>query len=172
MQDINASLSTHSTVSWETWVIPYPSVNCIGVCRHTAGSILFSRSLLNSKASSTRNGFNNMSSLPHKTTQAQWEAKRFTSLRPSGPEPLWDDRRLSLCLRAARLNGRGLETFAGALFLAGWEEKSLSRICWLESGALRFRPWGLLPEESAPDGSLLPSLSWVSPSSARLLWRV
>lgn len=42
-------------------VIRYPSVNWIGFWRLTAGSILFSRSLLNSKASSTRNGFNNIS---------------------------------------------------------------------------------------------------------------
>lgn len=51
-------------------VIRYPSVKCIGLRRPAAGSILFSRSLLNSKASSTRNGFNNMSLWPHKMTQA------------------------------------------------------------------------------------------------------
>lgn len=126
----------------ERWVIRYPSVNCIGFCRLTAGSILFSRSLLNSKASSTRNGFNNMSLWPHKTTQALWEASRFTRWRPLGAALLWDERRWSCSRRAVTLQGRGCEGL-GAEFLVffwGLVEKSSSSSCWLDSGALRFWP--------------------------------
>lgn len=124
----------------EKWVIRYPSVNCIGFWRLTAGSILFSRSLLNSKASSTRNGFNNMSLWPHKMTQALWEASRFTRRRPRGTALLWDERRWSCSRRAATLQGRGCEGLGAGflIFFWGCAEKSSSSSCWLDSGALRF----------------------------------
>lgn len=149
----------------------YPSVSCTGVCSRAVGSILSSRSLLNSKASSTRNGFNNMSFLPHKTTQAPWEAKRFTSLRPCALELFWLERRLRLRLRVSILNGRGLESLAGLLLLGGWAEKSLSRACWLARGALRFTPWALFNEELAFI-CFLPSAHWPPPSVALFLWRL
>lgn len=149
----------------------YPSVSCTGVCGRAVGSILFFRSLLNSKASSTRNGFNNMSFLPHKTTQAPWEAKRFTSLRPFAPELFWLERRLRLRLRVSILNGRGLESLAGLLLLGGCAEKSLSRACWLARGALRFTPWALFNEELAFI-CFLPSAHWPPPSVALFLWRL
>lgn len=126
----------------------YPSVSCIGGCRLAVGSILFSRSLLNSRVSSTLNGFNNMSFLPHKTTQAQWEGKRFTSRRPCSLV----SERCSGCsarLRAAMLNWRGLDILVGFFLLSGWELKSLSRVCWSDSGALRFTPWALFRKKSA-----------------------
>lgn len=124
----------------ERWVIPYPSVNCIGFCRLSAGSILFSRSLLNSKVSFTRNGFNNMSLWPHKMTQALWEARWFTRRRPCGAALRWDERRWSCSRRAATLQGRGCEGLGGGFFIFFWgcAEKSSSSSCWLESGALRF----------------------------------
>lgn len=123
-------------------VIHYPSVNCIGFCRLTAGSILFSRSLLNSKASSTRNGFNNMSFWPHKMTQALWEARRFTRRRPRGAVLFWDERRWSCSRRAAMLQGRRFEGLVAGFFVFffGCAENSSSSSCWLDSGALRFWP--------------------------------
>lgn len=125
------------------WLIRYPSVNGIGFCSLTAGSILFSRSLLNSKASSTRNGFNNVRLRPHKMTQALWEASRFTRRRPRGTTPpLWDERRWSRSRREATLQGRGSEGLGAGLLLLFWgsEEKSSSSSLWLDSGALRFWP--------------------------------
>lgn len=126
-------------------MIRYPSVNCIGFCRLTAGSILFSRSLLNSNASSTRNGFNNMSLWPHKMTQALWEASWFTRRRPRGTALLWEERRWSCSRREGMLQGRGSEGLgAGVLFFFwGCAEKSSSSSFWLDSGALRF--WPLAP---------------------------
>lgn len=141
--------NTNVIFSGGTWVIRYPSVNCIGFCRLTAGSILFSRSLLNSKASSTRNGFNNMSLWPHKMTQALWEASRFTRRRPRGTALLWDERRWSCSRREGTLQGRGSEGFGAVarllLFFWGCAEKSSSSSFWLDSGALRFWPcaWNL-----------------------------
>ena len=122
-------------------MILYPSVNSIGFCRLSAGSILFSRSLLNSKASSTRNGFNNMSLWPHKMTQAFWEARRFTRRRPRGAALRGEERRWSCSRRAATLQGRGCQALGAELFIFfwGWAEKSSSSSCWLDSGALRFR---------------------------------
>lgn len=127
-------------------MIRYPSVNCIGFCRLTAGSILFSRSLLNSKASSTRNGFNNMSLWPHKMTQALWEASRFTRRRPRGTARLWDERRWSCRRREATLQGRGSEGLCAGLRFFFWScaEKSSFSSFWLDSGALRFWPLGVL----------------------------
>lgn len=132
-------------LSGETGVIRYPSVNCIGLCRLTAGSILFSRSLLNSKASSTRNGFNNMSLWPHKMTQALWEASRFTRRRPRGTALLWDERRWSCCRREGTLQGRGSEGLCAGLrfFFGSCAEKSSFSSFWLDSGALRFWPLGV-----------------------------
>lgn len=133
------------------WLIRYPSVNCMGFCRLAAGSILFSRSLLNSKASSTRNGFNNMSLWPHKMTQALWEASRFTRRRPRGTALLWDERRWSCSRREGTLQGRGSEGLGAGLlfFFWGCAEKSWSSSFWLDSGALRFWPcawplWALM----------------------------
>lgn len=151
----------------ETWVIRYPSVNCIGFCRLAAGSILFSRSLLNSKASSTRNGFNNMSLWPHKMTQALWEASRFTRRRPCGAALLWDERRWSCSRRAATLQGRGCEGLGAGFFIFfwGWAAKSSSSSCWLDSGALRFWPciWLLTPGSLGPSAEAnLVLCSWCS----------
>lgn len=127
-------------------MIRYPSVNCIGFCRRTAGSILFSRSLLNSKASSTRNGFNNMSLWPHKMTQALWEASRFTRRRPRGTALLWDERRWSCRRREGTLQGRGSVGLCAGLRFFFWScaEKSSFSSFWLDSGALRFWPLGVL----------------------------
>lgn len=129
---------------WRASQIHYPSVNCIGFWRLTAGSIWFSRSLLNSKASSTRNGFNNMSLWPHKMTQALWEASRFTRRTPRGAAPAWDERRWSCARRAERQQGRGCEGFDARFFILFWggAEKSWSNSCWLESGAFRLWPFG------------------------------
>lgn len=148
---MSVQFSTRKTIcqGWhfasERWVIPYPSVNCIGFCRLSAGSILFSRSLLNSKASSTRNGFNNMSLWPHKMTQALWEASRFTRWRPRGAALLWDERRWSCSRRAGTLQGRGCDGLGAGLFIFFWgcAENSSSSSCWLDCGALRFwlRKW-------------------------------
>lgn len=151
----------------ETWVIRYPSVNCIGFCRLAVGSILFSRSLLNSKASSTRNGFNNMSLWPHKMTQALWEASRFTRWRPCGAALLWDERRWSCSRRAATLQGRGCEGLGAGFFIFfwGWAAKSSSSSCWLDSGALRFWPciWLLTPGSLGPSAEAnLVLCSWCS----------
>lgn len=153
-------------VAGEQCVIPYPSVSCIGFCRLTAGSILFSRSLLNSKASSTRNGFNNMSLWPHKMTQALWEASRFTRRRPRGTALLWDERRWSCSRRAARLQGRGCEGLGAGLLIFFWgcAEKSWSSSCWLDSGVLRFWPlWGVLLVSLGPSAeAILVLCSWCS----------
>lgn len=170
MVTLTLHYSQNVIIRWENET-GYPSVSSTGVCSLTVGSILSSRSLLNSKASSTRNGFNNMSFLPHKTTQAPWEAKRFTSLRPCTLELLCSERRLRLCLRVAIVNGRGLENLAGLLLLEGWEEKSLSRACWLARGALRFTPWALFNGDSALI-CFLPSPHWTPPSAALFLWRL
>lgn len=134
------------------WVIRYPSVNCIGSCRLTAGSILFSISLLNSKASSTRNGFNNMSLWPRKMTQVLWEASRFTRQRPCATALLRDERRWSRSRREGTLQGRGSEGLGMGLlfFFWGCAEKSSSSNFWLDSGALRFWPrWSLTPSAEA-----------------------
>lgn len=145
-------------------VIRYPSVNCIGFCRLTAGSILFSRSLLNSKASSTRNGFNNMSLWPHKMTQALWEASWFTRWRPRGRAPLWEERRWSRSRREGTLQGRGSEGLGGRalLFFWGCAEKSSSSSFWLASGALRFWPLALSSASAGPSEARLLLCSWCS----------
>lgn len=146
-------------------VIRYPSVNCIGFCRLTAGSILFSKSLLNSKASSTRNGFNNMSLWPHKMTQALGEASRFTRRRPCGSVLLWEERRRSCSRRKGMLQGRGSEGLGtGALLVfSGCVEKSSSSSFCLDCGALRFWPLAARSDSVAPsaEASLL-LCSWCS----------
>lgn len=130
----------------------------MGFWRLTAGSILFSRSLLNSKASSTRNGFNNMSLWPYKMTQALWEASRFTRRRPRGTALRWDERRWSCSRRAATLQGRSCEGLGAGLlaFFWGCAAKSWSSSCWLDSGALRFWPCAG-PLEGLPLAPLWPS---------------
>lgn len=127
-------------LAWNSF--PYPSVNCTGFCRLVAGSILSSRSLLNSKASFTPNAFNNISFWPHKMTHAFWEASRFTSWRSRGVAWLWDERRWSFRRRAATLHGRGWVALHSGIFSFFWgcTVKSSSSSCWLESGALRFWP--------------------------------
>lgn len=134
-----------------------------------AGTILFSTSLLNSKASSTRNGFNNVRLRPHKMSQALWEASRFTRRRPRGsapppPPPLWDERRWSRRRRDATLQGRCIEGRGAAvrLFFCGSALNSSSNSLWLDGGgALRFRPRPASPLESATAAERL-FCSWCS----------